>query len=91
MGAAWTTAHACGPLTVGMSPYGRLVYRDDQGQEAGIDPDVVRALAQRSGCALSPQIMSRNGVESGMARGTVAVSTSTIASPERASRGELWP
>ena len=91
LGAALPAAHACGPLNAGLSPYGRLLYRDAQGREAGIDADLIQALAERSGCALSPQVISRNGVAAGMARGSVALSPSTIASPERAALGELWP
>jgi polar amino acid transport system substrate-binding protein len=68
-----------------------LLYRDAQGREVGIDADVIQALAEHSGCTLDAQVISRNGVAAGMARGSVALSPSTIASAERAALGELWP
>lgn len=81
----------CGPHPVGVSPYGRLVHADAQGAPAGLDVEFLAALAARSGCAVPVLWMSRAGVVRGMAEGNVALSPSTIATPERAALGALWP
>jgi polar amino acid transport system substrate-binding protein len=82
---------ACGPHPVGASPYGRLLYQEGSGPLAGIDVDLIGALAHRSGCALPLTMSSRAAVSKGFEQGTVSLSPSNIATEERAKWGELWP
>ena len=84
-------AGACGPHPVGVSDYGLLHYRDAQGQSAGLDVDLIRALEARSGCRLPLQVESRARIADGLARGWLGLTPSTIYGPERAAVGELWP
>lgn len=88
-------AHAgepgCGPYTVSLYDFGRLHYRDAQGQAQGVDKDLVDALAQRSGCELNTVVESRARIWDQLARGTLEMTTSGIATPEREKLAEFWP
>ncbi|MBA4217716.1 MAG: transporter substrate-binding domain-containing protein [Proteobacteria bacterium] len=82
---------ACGPFTVSLYDFGRLFYRDAQGQGQGVDKDLVDALAQRSGCKLSTVVDSRARIWDQLARGTLEITTSGVATPERERIAEFWP
>ncbi|MDP1357576.1 transporter substrate-binding domain-containing protein, partial [Klebsiella pneumoniae] len=62
-----------------------------QGQGQGVDKDLVDALAQRSGCKLSTVVDSRARIWDQLARGTLEITTSGVATPERERIAEFWP
>lgn len=89
--AARAAEPACGPFTVSLYDFGRLFYRDAQGRGQGVDKDLVDALAQRSGCKLSTVVDSRARIWDQLARGTLEITTSGVATPERERMAEFWP
>lgn len=84
-------AVACGPYTVAYYDFGLLHYRDGEGREAGIDKDVVDALAQRSGCRLLTTVESRARIWDQLNRGQLDITVSGVVTPERAQLAEFWP
>ncbi|MFN3862476.1 MAG: substrate-binding periplasmic protein [Roseateles sp.] len=86
-----SAAESCGPYTVLLYEFGQLNYRNAHGQPQGVDPDLVEALARRSGCQLLTAVDSRVRIWDQLARGTLEITTSGIATPEREQLAEFWP
>lgn len=84
-----TPAWACGPYRVSLYDFGRLYYRNAQGQATGIDKDIIDALAQRSGCSFEVSVDSRVRIWAGIKAGTLDVATSAVATPERLALGDI--
>ncbi|MEJ6003121.1 substrate-binding periplasmic protein [Paucibacter soli] len=74
-----------------MYELGVLYYRDAQGRAAGIDKDLIEALAQRSGCKLDMVLESRARIWAQMAAGQMDLTVSAIPTPEREQFAELTP
>lgn len=81
-GLGHAAAAPCGPLTVAMYEHGALYYRNGE-QWAGIDKDVVEELARRSGCELRMTRASRIRIWTMLQEGTLDMTMSGIATPER--------
>lgn len=81
----------CGPYSVGVYSFGAFYYRTAQGQPTGIDPDLIEALAARSGCQLDPELESRARIWARMAQGLLDISLSAIATPDREQYAEFVP
>jgi polar amino acid transport system substrate-binding protein len=84
-------ALACGPYRVGFYSFGRFYYLNAEGQPAGVDPDLIAALAKRSGCQLEGRLESRVRTWALLARGQLDLTVSGIATPERLQQAEFWP
>ncbi|MFA9216606.1 MAG: substrate-binding periplasmic protein [Sphingomonadaceae bacterium] len=76
-------AAPCGELQVSFYEHGALHYRDAQGHWTGIDKDVVEELARRTGCRFLPHTESRVRIWTAMLNGTLDMTVSGIATPER--------
>lgn len=66
------------PIVVGLYEYG-LFYHAGR----GIDKDVVAELGKRSGCAFEPRVMARRLIWQGLQDGSVDMTLSAAATPER--------
>lgn len=84
-------AQACGPYKVGYFSFGPFFHLNGEGKPAGIDVDLVAALAQRSGCLLEGQVESRVRTWALMERGGVDITLSAIPTPERKRLAEFTP
>ncbi|MBB5205046.1 polar amino acid transport system substrate-binding protein [Inhella inkyongensis] len=84
-------AQACGPFSLAFYEFGLLYYLDEQGQERGIDLDVVNALRERSGCRIDTRLDSRPRIWSQLANGQLDLSVSGIANAEREQFAEFVP
>ena len=74
---------ACGPYSVSMYEHGILYARSADGSGVGIDKDVIEALAKRTGCTFHMVLDSRVRIWTALEAGTLDMSVSGIASPER--------
>ncbi len=81
---AWAVAAApCGDISLAYYELGALYYRGGDGQWTGIDRDVVDELARRTGCRFHTRLESRVRIWRQLAEGTLDMSVSGIATPER--------
>ncbi|MGW8390716.1 substrate-binding periplasmic protein [Pseudoduganella sp. HUAS MS19] len=83
-------AASCGPYTVAMYEHGALYYRSGE-QWAGIDKDIVDELARRTGCELRMTRDSRIRIWTMLQEGTLDMTMSGIATPERARFARFTP
>ena len=81
----------CGNIAVAFYEDGALYYRDGNGQWAGIDKDIVDELAKRLGCRFHASIDSRVRIWSNLKGGTLPMSVSGIATPERLQFARFLP
>lgn len=86
-----TSAHACGPYSVGLYEYSALYYRDAQGRWTGIDKDVIDELARRSGCKLVARTESRVRIWAQIGAGQMDMTVSALMTPERELLVEFIP
>lgn len=84
-------AWACGPYRVALYDFGRLYYRNAEGQITGIDKEVIDTLARRSGCTFEVKVDSRVRIWTALKAGSVDVVTSALATPDRLALGEFAP
>lgn len=84
-------APPCGPYTLAFYELGLLYHHDDGGGFSGIDKDVVQALQQRSQCEFRPLLESRVRIWDRLATGSLDLSVSGIASPERERFADFVP
>jgi len=91
LGLAPATARACGPYSVALYEFGSLGYFDAQRQPQGVDKDVVEALARRSGCVLNTRVDSRARIWEQLKQGSLEMTVSGVATPEREQLAEFWP
>ncbi|MFG6432211.1 substrate-binding periplasmic protein [Roseateles sp. LYH14W] len=77
-------------LRIGVSSLGYAAYQQD-GQMRGIIPDLVAALAQRSGCRLRLALRPRARVMLEFEQGQLDIVTSSIRTPERDRFGHFLP
>jgi polar amino acid transport system substrate-binding protein len=91
-GASLPAPHrACGELKLAFYEHGSLYYRGADGLWAGIDKDVVDELARRTGCRFQTFTDSRVRIWAMINGGTLAMSTSAIANPERGKYARFVP
>jgi polar amino acid transport system substrate-binding protein len=83
-------AEPCGPYTVAMYEHGALYYRSGE-QWTGIDKDIVDELARRTGCELRMTRGSRIRIWTMLQEGTLDMTLSGIATPERESFARFTP
>ncbi len=82
---------ACGHLRSAFYEYGALYYKTPDGHWAGIDKDVVDEVARRLGCTIEPLTDSRVRIWAGLNGGSIDMSVSAVATPEREKMGRLVP
>lgn len=82
-GAHGTPPPPCGEIRLAYYELGSLYYRDGDGAWTGIDKDVIDELARRTGCKFQTFLDSRVRIWTTLANGTLAMSVSGIANPER--------
>ncbi|MDT9001707.1 transporter substrate-binding domain-containing protein [Paucibacter sp. APW11] len=88
---AGDTPPACGPYSLAFYELGVLFQREPDGHYSGIDKDVVDELARRSTCKFDTVIESRARIWSRLAKQTLDISVSGIATPERERFAEFMP
>lgn len=81
----------CGPYRVAYYEFGSLYYKTEAGDFVGIDRDIVQELARRSGCQLDGFLDSRIRTWMALADGSLAMSVSGIATPEREQFAHFLP
>ena len=84
-------APPCGPYTLAFYELGLLYHHDDSGGFSGIDKDVIQALQQRSQCEFRPLLESRVRIWDRLAAGSLDLSVSGIATPERERFADFVP
>ncbi len=82
---------ACGPYQVALYEHGILYTRGADGADSGIDKDVVKALAQRTGCALHTALDSRVRIWDALEAGRLDMSVSGISTPQREAFARFIP
>lgn len=82
---------SCGPYHLAFYELGVLFKRDTAGQFSGIDKDLVDELGRRSGCRFETVVESRVRIWDQLAKQTLDLSVSGIASPEREQFAEFVP
>ncbi len=82
---------ACGPYRVGFYSFGPFYHLDGRGRPAGVDHDLISALARRSGCDLQGRLESRVRTWALLERGELDLTVSGISTPERERLAEFWP
>lgn len=85
------TAQACGPYRVAMSPYPVVAVERPDGSLHGSEPDIVAAMAQRSGCTLVMATSSSARTWPALAAGEVDIGALSIVTPEREQLAEFVP
>ncbi|MES2105519.1 MAG: transporter substrate-binding domain-containing protein [Pseudomonadota bacterium] len=80
---ASTNALACGPYNVAFYETGSLYFKNDNGEYTGIDKDVMAELAKRTACKLNIFLDSRVRTWTALADGTLDMTVSALATPER--------
>jgi len=91
LGLAPASAAACGPYKVALYEFGSLGYFDTQRQPQGVDKDVIDALARRSACVLNTHVDSRARIWEQLKQGSLDMTVSGVATPEREQLAEFWP
>lgn len=89
--AAQTPSTECGKLNVAFYALGALYYRLPDGSHAGIDQDVIDELGRRSGCRFLATLESRVRIWAMLANGSLDMSVSAIATPERERHSRFIP
>lgn len=84
-------APPCGPYTLAFYELGLLYHHDGDAGFSGIDKDVVQALQQRSQCEFRPLLESRVRIWDRLAAGSLDLSVSGIATPERERFADFVP
>lgn len=84
-------ALACGPYRVTFYELGSLYYKDSNGKYVGYDKDVVNEIARRTGCRFEGVLDSRVRTWAHMADGTLDMTVSGIATPDRQVYAEFIP
>lgn len=84
-------AEPCATYRVAHYAQGLLFFRDEQGREAGVDADVARELARRTGCNLVEVLESRVRIWDQFRHGALDITLSAVPSPEREQLAELVP
>ncbi|MFZ6749282.1 substrate-binding periplasmic protein [Undibacterium sp. Ren11W] len=82
---------ACGTIPLAYYENGALYYRNADGSYAGIDKDVVEEVARRTGCHFNTVLESRIRIWTQLNNGTLAMSVSGIATPEREKAARFIP
>ncbi|MCG2585351.1 ABC transporter substrate-binding protein [Massilia sp. TS11] len=82
LGQAHAAAPACGEFGVGYYEHGALYYQTRNGW-AGIDKDIIEELSRRTGCQFRGQLESTVRIQTGMEAGRLAMTVSSIPTPER--------
>ncbi|MRW91685.1 transporter substrate-binding domain-containing protein [Duganella sp. FT80W] len=92
-GAASADHHGptCGHLRSAFYEYGALYYKTADGHWTGIDKDVVDEVARRLGCTIEALTDSRVRIWAGLSGGSIDMSVSAVATPEREKMGRLVP
>jgi len=81
----------CGHLRSAFYEYGALYYKTADGHWTGIDKDVVDEVARRLGCTIDASTDSRVRIWAGLNGGTIDLSVSAVATPEREKFGRVVP
>ena len=81
----------CGHLRSAFYEYGALYYKTADGGWTGIDKDVVDEVARRLGCTIDATTDSRVRIWAGLQGGSIDMSVSAVATPEREKIGRLIP
>lgn len=81
----------CGHLRSAFYEYGALYYKTADGRWTGIDKDVVDEVARRLGCTIDASTDSRVRIWAGLNGGTIDLSVSAVATPEREKFGRVVP
>jgi polar amino acid transport system substrate-binding protein len=89
--AAELHASGCGTIQLAYYENGALYYRNQDGSYSGIDKDVVEEVARRSGCHFNTVLESRIRIWTQLSNGTLAMSVSGIATPEREKTSRFIP
>ena len=84
-------AGECGPYQVTFYEFGSLYYKDEAGNFVGIDKDVIDELGRRTGCRFQGVLDSRVRTWAHMADGTLDMTVSGVATPEREAFAEFIP
>jgi polar amino acid transport system substrate-binding protein len=82
-GAAPARAGECGKFEVAFYEHGPLYFRGEDGMRRGIDKDVIDELGRRSGCRFDPVLESRIRIWTRLENGSLDMTVSGIATPER--------
>ncbi|WP_051293491.1 substrate-binding periplasmic protein [Pseudoduganella violaceinigra] len=90
LAAGGAAAASCGPYTVAMYEHGALYYRNGE-QWTGVDKDIVDELARRTGCDLRMTRDSRIRIWTMLKEGTLDMTMSGIATPEREAFARFTP
>jgi polar amino acid transport system substrate-binding protein len=91
LGLAAAPAQACGPYRVVMYPTPGLTVQHADGRLTGPEPDIVMAMAQRSGCQLRMQTAPLVRIWPALAAGEVDIVPAALATPERLRLAEFIP
>lgn len=70
-------------FTVGWTPYGRVSYLDDQGQAAGADIDIIRAVGKEIGCEVDFRQAPWARILVEIENGSLDATSSASRTPER--------
>ncbi|MES2299899.1 MAG: transporter substrate-binding domain-containing protein [Pseudomonadota bacterium] len=81
----------CGSYSVAFYEMGALYYRAPDGAWTGIDKDVIDELARRSDCRFEGMVESRVRIWARLEAGSLDVSVSGIATPEREKISRFLP
>ncbi len=84
-------APACGDYSAGLYEHGALYHKDADGNWNGIDKDILDEVARRSGCVFRSALDSRIRIWTRLEQGTLDVSVSGIATPEREKYAQFIP
>ncbi len=78
-----SAAEPCGTYRFAHHVQGLFYLRDDQGREAGVDVELIRELARRTGCRFVEVLESRVRIWDQFRRGALDLTRSAAPSPER--------
>jgi polar amino acid transport system substrate-binding protein len=84
-------ALACGTYSAGLYEHGALYHKEADGNWGGIDKDVLDEVARRSGCIFNATLDSRIRIWARLEQGTLDMSVSGIATPEREKFAQFIP
>lgn len=91
LGLAAAPAQACGPYRVALYPTPGLTVQHADGRLTGPEPDIVTAMAQRSGCQLRMQTAPLVRIWPALAAGEVDIVPAALATPERLRLADFIP
>jgi polar amino acid transport system substrate-binding protein len=84
-------APACGEYSAAFYEHGALYHKEADGNWSGIDKDVLDEVARRSGCVFRTSLDSRIRIWARLEQGTLDMSVSGIANPEREKFAQFIP